>query len=461
MTNPNLKSRAGQVSIPLASTIPETVTAEAVTIPAGAAGTLVNFYLQRKPIYDSHNNYIGGEGDTSVVLTSTAFDNEVSSSTLDAALANGDYWIDYITGKGRGRKKDASASQTATYSVPIYNMSIETGDIEIGAVELKDGATDNRAVINAANTARAATDKVVLVQAVDETGAVMSSTTGTLVDDAAFAPATSRVTPAGFFADETATDSVEEGDVGAARMTLDRKQIGASDILDDAAFGIGTGYVNGIGALADETATDSVDEGDIGLVRMTLDRKLITQPEGGVAAGAADTKNPIKVGGKYNATAPTLDDGDRGDVNLDVNSNMQVNQRTLQAGEDLSNNVMATTNRKLASSTYAPLLFTNFGANATLNVKASAGNVFAVSAYNTNAAARFIQIHNTATVPAGAAVPLISHLVPAGTEVILGEDFFSQAGLNFTTGIAFAMSTTLATYTAATAAEGFVEVHYL
>lgn len=46
-----------------------------------------------------------------------------------------------------------------------------------------------------------------------------------LVDDAAFTPATSSVSMAGFQADETATDSIDEGDAGAARMTLDRKQI--------------------------------------------------------------------------------------------------------------------------------------------------------------------------------------------------------------------------------------------
>lgn len=46
-----------------------------------------------------------------------------------------------------------------------------------------------------------------------------------LVDDAAFTPATSSVMVAGFQADETATDSVDEGDAGAARMTLDRKVI--------------------------------------------------------------------------------------------------------------------------------------------------------------------------------------------------------------------------------------------
>jgi hypothetical protein len=46
-----------------------------------------------------------------------------------------------------------------------------------------------------------------------------------IVDDAAFTPATSRVIMAGFEADEGSTDSVDEGDAGAARMTLDRKQI--------------------------------------------------------------------------------------------------------------------------------------------------------------------------------------------------------------------------------------------
>jgi hypothetical protein len=46
-----------------------------------------------------------------------------------------------------------------------------------------------------------------------------------IVDDAAFTPATSSVNMAGFTADETSTDSIDEGDAGAARMTLDRKLI--------------------------------------------------------------------------------------------------------------------------------------------------------------------------------------------------------------------------------------------
>lgn len=43
------------------------------------------------------------------------------------------------------------------------------------------------------------------------------------VDDAAFTPATSRLTVFGAQADETSPDSVDEGDAGALRMTLDRQ----------------------------------------------------------------------------------------------------------------------------------------------------------------------------------------------------------------------------------------------
>jgi hypothetical protein len=51
--------------------------------------------------------------------------------------------------------------------------------------------------------------------------------------------------------------------------------------VDDSAFTIGTDKVNAQGYLADETATDSVDEGDIGLARMTLTRiQLATIDDG-------------------------------------------------------------------------------------------------------------------------------------------------------------------------------------
>lgn len=44
---------------------------------------------------------------------------------------------------------------------------------------------------------------------------------------------------------------------------------------------------------------------------------------GNVASGATDSGNPVKVGGKYNATLPTFTDGQRGDLQQDVNGNVR------------------------------------------------------------------------------------------------------------------------------------------
>lgn len=42
------------------------------------------------------------------------------------------------------------------------------------------------------------------------------------------------------------------------------------------------------------------------------------QAVGNVAAGAADSGNPVKVGGKFNSSVPTLANGDRGDLQVTV-----------------------------------------------------------------------------------------------------------------------------------------------
>ncbi len=61
---------------------------------------------------------------------------------------------------------------------------------------------------------------------------------------------------------------------------------------DDAAFTPGTSKVAVIGAQADETATDSVDEGDAGALRMTLDRRLIVAPLGYLVTCSTDITRP-------------------------------------------------------------------------------------------------------------------------------------------------------------------------
>lgn len=71
----------------------------------------------------------------------------------------------------------------------------------------------------------------------------------------------------------------------AATIVTSVQLIDDTIIADDAAFTVGTTKVNMAGFTADETATDSVDEGDAGAARMTLDRKVIVTPYVHAAAG--------------------------------------------------------------------------------------------------------------------------------------------------------------------------------
>lgn len=181
---------------------------------------------------------------------------------------------------------------------------------------------------------------------------------------------------------------------------------------------------------------------------------------GGFASGSADGGNPVKVGGVYNSTAPTFIAGSRTDFQADSNGNQQTREQYAPGAEDNSNNVIAVAHRPIAVSTYSWTRFQNVGANATLNIKASAGNVFAVHMFNTTGNIRYLQLHNTATTPGGAAVPIFSFLVPANGATLIDSSFFGANGMNFATGIAFACSTTQGTYTAATATDHYTDVLY-
>ncbi len=160
----------------------------------------------------------------------------------------------------------------------------------------------------------------------DSVGALWTRDTATQVDDAAFTPATGRVMPVGYLADETATDSVDEGDAGVARMTLDRKQIHAN-------------YAH--------------------------------------AAGGA---TPYKL-------------------------------------------VSAATT------------------NAT-SVKASAGTVYMITASNVNAAVRYLKLYNKASAPTvGTDTPVLTFAIPGNTAGAGTNIPVPTVGINFSTGIAFALTT--------------------
>jgi len=105
---------------------------------------------------------------------------------------------------------------------------------------------------------------------------------------------------------------------------------------DDAAFTVATDEVMVIGGFADETAPDSVNEGDIGAVRMSLDRMLLVQASGRAAEDAAVAGNPLLTGGRYDSTNRDLDNGDVGAVALNADAQMIVDtywRPSLQAEE--------------------------------------------------------------------------------------------------------------------------------
>ncbi len=105
------------------------------------------------------------------------------------------------------------------------------------------------------------------------------------------------------------------------------------------------------------------------------DSHYVITNSSGPTAGTADTGTSTKVGGVYNSSAPVLDSGDRGDLQLDVNSNVKVTAATLIAGEDLTNDVQKVEQR-----------FTLTNCTADTLVKTGAGFLHTITVAQTDAA---------------------------------------------------------------------------
>lgn len=74
-----------------------------------------------------------------------------------------------------------------------------------------------------------------------------------------------------------------------------------------------------------------------------------------------------------------------------------------------------------------------------LVVKASAGNLYGITGYNSKGSAQFIQIHDAAALPADAAVPKVVISVPASSSFNID---FGQYGRHFANGIVICNSST-------------------
>lgn len=135
-------------------------------------------------------------------------------------------------------------------------------------------------------------------------------------------------------------------------------------------------------------------------------------------------------------------------------------------GENTISQLLGFAFKPVSDGIYAPLVNRGTGSVTKAVVKSSGGNVWSIYATNTNAAIRYLQIHNKSTAPAATEVPVRSWIIPAGSATNPGSCMFSTTYLvgshRNETGLGVAISTTQTTFTdSATAAEHQWEVSFL
>lgn len=99
-------------------------------------------------------------------------------------------------------------------------------------------------------------------------------------------------------------------------------------------------------------------DGDRADLQMDVNGRALVQSSGNVASGATDTGNPVKVAGVYRATSPTLTDGQRGDLQLGTRGSLNV---TLFPANNATPGGFQVNNSDAVATTATTLAATGFG----------------------------------------------------------------------------------------------------
>jgi hypothetical protein len=308
-----------------------------VSANANANSSSNQFYVQLTDGTDVA--LIDGSGNINVILASNS-GTDIGDVTINNAA--GASAVNIQDG-GNSITVDGSVTVSAT-NLDIRDLSVTQDSILIYANTVKDGSgTDYVPLVDA--------DGHLQVDILSGGG----SNASVIVDDSAFTPATSSVTAVGYFADETAPDSVDEGDIGAARMTLDRKQLmvlvdattdtqrlaidsnGSASAILAANSGVDVGDVT-INNAAGASAVNIQDGGNVisvddGAGSLTVDNSTLSVVGGGVEATAlrvtiaSDSTGLLSI--DDNGGSLTVDQGTHDSLN--ANANIQVSDTDVSA----------------------------------------------------------------------------------------------------------------------------------
>lgn len=105
--------------------------------------------------------------------------------------------------------------------------------------------------------------------------------------------------------------------------------------------------------------------------------------------------------------------------------------------------------------------YSDLGASAGAVVKVGTGHLHSISCYNAKDVKRYLQIFDSATVPATGDIPAESYPIGGESLLVLGADYFGAKGRGFTNGIAWGFSMSLETYAPAIASDQSTHVKFL
>lgn len=247
---------------------------------------------------------------------------------------------------------------------------------------------------------------------------------------------------------------------------------GGTAIADAAAFTRGTTSVTPIAGVV-ETSAPTLTNGNTGTVSLTTGGALrVDVTSGGipgfaedVAATSGDTGIVILGVRRDTAASSSGTDGDYSTLNLDSTGKLHVNVgNTVTVGSHAVTNAgtfVVQTGASTAGGATPVSTVSAASTNAT-SLKASAGQVYSVTASNINAAIAYLKFYNKASAPTvGTDTPVYVFPIPGNTAGA-GVTHSFPCGLEFTTGIAWALTTgaTVASTGAVAASEVIVSIGY-